>query len=131
MGQLIRFLTVGVANTVFGLALIWGAMRIFGLGEAAANALGYGCGIILSFTLNRAWTFVDAGRLSRSFPRWLAVTAVAYLANLGAVLVACRVVGVDAYLAQLAGIPVYTAIGFLGARYVVFSTAHPALSASA
>jgi putative flippase GtrA len=120
MDQLLRFLTVGLANTAVGLGCIWGAMRFLGLDDGAANALGYCIGVAVSFTLNRAWTFSDVGAVSKSLPRWLIVTVVAYLANLVVVLVAHRSMGVDPYLAQLFGIPPYTAIGFLGGRFFAF-----------
>jgi len=127
MDRLLRFLTVGLANTAIGLACIWSAMRFLGLGEGAANLCGYAIGVAVSFTLNRSWTFADTGAVSRSFPRWLLVTAIAYLVNLAVVLSAHRLAGVDPYLAQILGIPPYTAIGFLGGRHFVFRAAAPRL----
>jgi putative flippase GtrA len=126
MGQLYRFLLVGLANTGFGLLCIWGAMRLFAFSDVAANFFGYACGLILSFALNRSWTFAHSEAAVRTFPRWLAVAAVAYLVNLGVVLAAHRLGGVNPYLAQPLGIGVYTVIMFLGSRHYVFSK--PALS---
>jgi putative flippase GtrA len=126
MGQLYRFLLVGLANTVVGLLCIWGAMRFFAFSDAAANLFGYACGLVQSFVLNRTWTFAHRGAVMRSFPRWLAVAVVAYLANLGIVLAAHRLGGVNPYLAQPLGIGAYTTIMFLGSRHFVFSK--PALS---
>ncbi len=126
MGQLFRFLVVGLANTGFGLLCIWGAMRFLALGDVAANFFGYACGLILSFVLNRSWTFAHSDAAVRTFPRWLAVAAVAYLVNLGVVLAGHRLLGVNPYLAQPLGIGVYTAIMFFGSRHFVFPK--PALS---
>jgi len=120
MDRLLRFLTVGVANTAIGLTVIFAAMRFLGLNEAGANALGYAIGVTFSFAVNRAWTFGDCGAVSRSFPRWLVVTACAYLGNLLVVLMAHRLIGLDPYVSQLFGVPVYTAIGFIGARHFAF-----------
>jgi putative flippase GtrA len=75
---------------------------------------------VVSFSLHRIWTFGDRSAVSRSFPRWLALAAVAYPANLAIVIAAHRIGGIDAYLAQPLGIAVYTAIMFLGGRYLVF-----------
>ncbi len=130
IAQLIRFLLVGLVNTGFGLAIIWSAMRFLGAGPGLANLIGYALGLILSFALNRAYTFAHEGEVSRSFPRWLAVAGVAYLANLAVVLFAHHVLGVDAYLAQPLGIPAYTLISFLGGRHFVFA-ARPRLSLEA
>ena len=64
MDRLLRFLTVGVANTAIGLSSIFAAMRFLDMSEAAANALGYAIGVTLSFVVNRAWTFGDGARAS-------------------------------------------------------------------
>ncbi len=120
MDRLLQFLTVGVANTAIGLSSIFVAMRFLDMSEAAANALGYAIGVTLSFVINRAWTFCDGAAATKSFPRWLVVASCAYLSNLVVVLAAYRILGLDAYLSQLFGVPVYTGVGFLGARHYAF-----------
>jgi len=120
MDRLLRFLTVGAANTAIGLFSIFAAMRFLDMSDAAANALGYAIGVTFSFVVNRAWTFGDGAPATKSLPRWLAVAGCAYLSNLAVVLAACRLLGVDAYLSQLLGVPVYSGVGFLGARCYVF-----------
>lgn len=52
-----RFLSVGVANTVVGLLVIYAAKFFLRLGDVPANALGYAVGLLLSFALNSRWTF--------------------------------------------------------------------------
>jgi putative flippase GtrA len=118
--SLARYLTVGVANTAFSLAIIYGLMAGPGFGVDASNAIGYAFGVVLSFILNKRWTFRHSGNAVASFFKWLAVLAVAYACNLAAVHVSANVLGIDPYLSQLAGIPVYVAIGFLGSRLLVF-----------
>jgi putative flippase GtrA len=120
MDRLLRFLTVGVANTAIGLSSVFAAMRFLDMSEAAANALGYAIGVTFSFVVNRAWTFGDGAPATLSFPRWLVVAGCAYLSNLVVVLAAYRLLGVDPYLSQLLGVPIYTGVGFLGARYYAF-----------
>jgi|ERR1019366_5128245 putative flippase GtrA len=127
MAQLFRFLLVGLANTGVGLLCIWGAMRFLDLNVVAANFIGYGCGLALSFTLNRSWTFAHNEAIARSLPRWLAMAVLAYLVNLAIVLAAHRLGGIDPYLAQPLGIGAYTAIMFLGSRYYVFCNPRPIL----
>jgi putative flippase GtrA len=119
-GTLARFLLVGVMNTLTTLSLIFLAKGWMGLGDAAANALGYAVGLTLSFILNRRWTFRHQGSISRSLPAFLAVQALAYLLNLTCVLSLIEL-GVNAYLAQAMGIPPYTLASYLGSRYLVFS----------
>lgn len=122
--KLFRFLLVGVVNTLFGQSVIWFSMWALGLGIVAANALGYGCGIVLSFFLNRNWTFRHEGSQLPALLRFLAVNAVAYVANLLVVLAAHRL-GANGYLAQLCGAPAYTAVGYVGSRLFAFRASGP------
>ncbi len=119
--QAIRYGAVGVLNTAGGLLCIYAALYFWGFGDIEANAFGYSAGFLISYTLNRRWTFRHDGPAAESLWRFAAVTAAAYAANLAVTLLACRVIGVNAYLAQTAGVPVYLAVGFLGSRYFAFA----------
>jgi putative flippase GtrA len=118
--KLARFAAVGVANTVFGLASIYGCKYFLGMDDVAANAAGYAAAVLLAFLLNRHWTFVHQGPAAPAFLRYLAVLAVAYAANLLAVLAARDALGWNGYVAQLAGVVPYAAIGYLGSRWFAF-----------
>jgi putative flippase GtrA len=126
--SLIRYLLVGVANTLVGLGVIYFSMYELGLGNVTSNALGYGVGIVVSFGLNRQWTFRHTGSALPAMARFLVVTAVAYVANLGAVLVLSEGLGLNRYLAQLGGAPPYTLVGYLGSRYFAFRAGRPGLA---
>jgi putative flippase GtrA len=66
---LMRYLLVGVANTLVGLSTIYFAMYILQLGVVSANAFGYSIGILLSFALNKTWTFSNGDHVVASFLR--------------------------------------------------------------
>lgn len=117
-----RFLLVGVANTLVGLSVIYFAMYFLGLGIVHANAFGYSVGILLGFALNKTWTFRSRDYIVSSFFRYLLVLAVAYVANLATVLFANSHFDLNPYLTQALGIFPYTVIGFLGSRYFAFRT---------
>lgn len=118
--QLIRFLVVGGLNTVVGLSIIYGLMWL-GLDYRLANAAGFGVGCVLSFTLNRAWTFRHDGRWQSSFGRWLMVVAGGYALNFLALVALHDGFGVNAYIAQLGGTAAYTGSTFLGGRFFAFA----------
>jgi putative flippase GtrA len=128
--SLVRYLAVGVANTSLSLAVIYGCMAILGAGVHESNAVGYVFGVVLSFVLNKRWTFRHKGSAWASFAKWLGVLAVAYMCNLAVVHVSAVVLGIDPYLSQLTGIPVYVAVGFLGSRLLVFRHADKAVKRS-
>lgn len=116
-----RFSVVGIVNTAVGLAVLYGAL-FAGLGDFAANALGYGCGLVLSFVLHRGWTF--AGR-TKSLPRdavgfmlaWIA----AYGANLGAIALGRSLGYIDNPIVQLAGVVVFAATFYVITSRMVFA----------
>ena len=120
----IKFLIVGVANTLFGLSIIFLGKWILGLGDISSNALGYGCGLILSFFLNAKWTFVFHGNRFPAMMRFIIVIATAYGVNLAVVMTAIDGFGVNSYFSQMLGIIPYTAISYLGMRYLVFPSAN-------
>lgn len=117
----IRFCAVGVLNTLIGLAVIFGLMRFGGVQYVLANAAGYAVGTLLSFVLNRSWTFAHKGPILHSALQWALVIAVAYAANVSVVVASHEHFGIDRYLSQAFGILAYTGLSFLGGRFYAFS----------
>ena len=112
---------VGLANTTVGLTVILSAKSLAGADNVSANVAGYAVGLALSFALNRRWTFGFRGDARASLLRFLAVFAVAYAANLVAVLSLIEVLGVNAYWAQVLGVIPYTLLFYVGSRWYAFS----------
>ena len=115
-----RYLLIGVANTFTGLSVIYLAKWLFGLDDVIANMLGYGVGLMLSFTLNKHWTFRHIGPTVPAIKRFLLVVGVAYMANLVAVMYSINSLALNSYLAQALGVIPYTVIGYLGSRFYAF-----------
>jgi putative flippase GtrA len=111
-----KFLLVGVANTAFGLCVIYACKWGLGFDDVQANFAGYAVGLGLSFVLNKQWTFGFSGRTLPALTRFLVVFLAAYAANLTTVLVCIRVAGIDGDWAQLIGIVPYTLLFYLGSR---------------
>jgi glycosyltransferase involved in cell wall biosynthesis/putative flippase GtrA len=122
----IRFILVGILNTLVGLGCIYAAMYFFGFGIKSANLIGYVIGLMVSFTLNKTWTFKNRDRIGASLIRYLAVILVAYLTNLQTVVFFATTLHTDPYLAQFIGIFPYALIGYLGCKFFAFpSPARP------
>jgi len=119
---LLRYLLVGVVNTLVGLGVIYFAMYYLHFQVVPANAIGYAVGILVSFALNKTWTFSSLDHVGYSFLRYLLVLAIAYVVNLATVLSASSHFDLNPYIAQALGIFPYTVIGFLGSRYFAFRT---------
>ncbi len=116
----VRFVLVGIANSLAGLAVIYLCKLALGMGDVAANMLGYGFGLVVSFALNAAWTFEYRGVLLSAALRFAAVFLVSYAANLALVLVLIDRRAIDPYIAQAAGIVPYTLIFYALSRTFVF-----------
>jgi putative flippase GtrA len=110
---LIRYLLVGVVNTLVGLGIIYLAMYFQHMDLASSNALGYATGIMVSFILNKKWTFASQDHVVYSFLRYLLVLGVAYAANLATILFANTHFYLNPYLSQALDIIPYTSITVL------------------
>jgi len=119
-GSPLKFVVVGVANTLIGLLAIYLCKWLLGFGDAVANISGYMIGLAVSFGLNRGWTFRHSGAVLPALGYFLMVFAVAYLVNLATALIAIRSFGVNSYLAHAIGIVPYTVFFFLGCRHFAF-----------
>ena len=120
-----RFGTVGVVNTLLSIAVIFSLKGFAGAPDLPANAAGYAVGLACSFALNKNWTFQHQGHLLPALVRFLSVFAVAYLFNIGVVF-ALIGAGFNDYLAHVAGMPVYTAVFYLGCLGFAFPKASAA-----
>ena len=119
VGQLFRFVLVGVFNTAIGYAIIFGCMYLLGMSPVVSNAAGYLAGLAISFTLNKVFTFKSKAKSGAELGRFLAAFLVAYLANLGALL-ACLRLGLHAGWSQVVAGVVYIAATFLLNKFYVF-----------
>jgi putative flippase GtrA len=120
VSQFVRFLVVGGTNTLIGLLVIYAALGLVGLGEVAANAVGYAAGLGASFLLNKAWTFRYSGPVLHALLRFLLAFAASYLLNLATLWGLIHGWGVNGYLAQAIAVVPYTVSFFLLSKILVF-----------
>lgn len=123
--QVSRYSLVGILNTLATLLVIYGLKAGFSAGDYSANATGYGVGLILSFYLNRAYTFGHDGALSGAAVRFLVAFAICYAINLAIVAVLVERVGMNGYLAQPCGMVFFTISFFILLRMHVFRRSAP------
>ena len=127
---IVRFALVGLLNTLIGFTVILIGLRI-GIGDYAANALGYGVGLGVSYALNRNWTFrVGEPTSMREFGRFASAFFMAYAANL-AVVSAGRAGGlISQPFVHVIGLGIYTVSFFAISRLFVFRSRLPTLRLS-
>lgn len=121
IAEMARYGLVGLANTAVGLSAIYVAMHVLGWHYAAANVLGYGLGLAVSFLLNRRFTFRSPHAVAVREPLFfLLVFGAAYAIQVGALVLCVETLHVNRSVAQALAMAVYTAVGYAGNKFITF-----------
>ncbi|WP_461256145.1 GtrA family protein [Treponema sp. R80B11-R83G3] len=122
----LKFLMVGFINTIAGSGLMFVMYNIFGFGYWISSAANYVLGSILSFFLNKYWTF--------NVRKWSLYMIIAYIATIAASwFLAYRIARTALYflfaeypqkiqdnVSLFAGMCLFTGLNYLGQRFIVF-----------
>lgn len=128
--KLLRFLMVGVLNTAVGAALMFGLYNLAGWSYWLATAANYTLTSILSFVLNKYFTFRDRTRSWQQVLKFALHIAVCYLAAYGIAKPLCRAVLTHAdpmlrdNVSMLAGMVIFTGLNYLGQRLFAFRSSN-------
>lgn len=125
---LLRFLMVGVCNTLFSAAIMFLLYELAGLGYWGSSAVAYALASVLSFFLNRSFTFQSRGPLLSTALRFTVNVTVCYLVayslaqplmgwGLGRAGLSQAVVD---RAAMLFGMCLFTGLNYLGQRFFAF-----------
>jgi putative flippase GtrA len=125
----VRFLLVGLLNTIIGLSIMFILLNLFGWSYWQATFTGNSIGAIISYLLNRSFTFNSSIGALEGIPKFITVIAVSYAvsysvsgAAAGILTIpewAARVVSPDE-LGILMGAVLYTVTNYLGQKGFVF-----------
>ncbi len=106
------FVNLAVFNaTLLSWQLVTGHMGL--RASYVANGLGFVVSVTSNYYLNRRWTFRSTGRVATEFPKFLTVSVVAYLVNLGIFTVAHTVLDLRGNLSQLIAIACVMPVNFV------------------
>ena len=81
--KLLKFILVGIVNTLVGTAIMFGLYNLAGCSYWVSSAANYVIGSILSYVLNKKFTFQHRGRIAQSALRFTGNIAVCYLLAYG------------------------------------------------
>ena len=122
----IRFAMVGVANTIFGTAIMFLFYNVFHLSYWVSSASNYIFGSILSYFLNKNFTFQNKERSWKQLGMFVINITICYLLAYG---MAKPVVSwilhnqsksVQENLSMLVGMGAFVVFNYVGQRAVVF-----------
>lgn len=122
-----RFILVGILNTAVGAGIMFFCYNILHLGYWLSSAANYILASILSYFLNRNFTFRYKGRSYRTVLRFALNIALCYGAAYGIAKPLVRAAlsgystGIQENLAMLVGMCLFVALNYLGQRFFVFS----------
>jgi putative flippase GtrA len=118
--QVIKFGLVGVANTGFTYLIFYVLEKLLGVSLYIANPISYFIPTISSFYLNKMWTFKSDGEVKKEGILFFTVIGIVWLIQYGLLFLMVEKYKVDAEIAQLIGMVVFTGINFLGQKFVTF-----------
>ncbi|HAR20075.1 MAG TPA: hypothetical protein DCR46_05395 [Cytophagales bacterium] len=120
--QVVKFGLVGAVNTVFTLSLILLFGKLLGLNYLIVNPMSYLLPTITSFYFNKKWTFKSNGKVKREGFLFFVVIGVAWLVQYCFLFLAVEAMKFDSFVAQIAGMVVFTSINFLGQKFITFKS---------
>lgn len=124
--KLWKFLLVGVVNTLVGMGIMFGLYNLAGCSYWVSSAANYVLTSILSFFLNKHFTFQNRERSAGQVARFAANIAVCYLIAYGMAKPLClrwlanAAAGTRDNIAMLVGMVLFTGLNYLGQRFFTF-----------
>lgn len=123
---ILKFLIVGVVNTLFGTAVMFSLYNLAGCSYWISSAANYILGSILSFFLNKYFTFQNRERSWGQVVRFTVNIAACYLVAYGVAKPAVRMllsgqsVSIQENAAMLVGMCLFTGLNYFGQRFFAF-----------
>ena len=121
-----KFILVGVANTLFGTGIMFVFYNVFHFNYWISSASNYVFGSILSYFLNRIFTFRNKENTLNTLPRFVISISLCYLLAYGiAKPVASALLSgfsrnIQENTAMLAGMCLFIGLNYIGQRFFVF-----------
>ena len=124
--KLIKFLIVGVINTIIGAGVMFLLYNLAHCSYWVSSAANYVVGGIVSYFLNKFFTFQNKQKSVKQVVFFILNLAVSYfIAYVLAKMIICHIlaaqpVNVQENVAMLVGMVLYAGINYIGQRLVVF-----------
>ena len=124
--KLLKFVVVGVVNTLVGMAIMYGLYNLAGCSYWLSSGTNYVLTSILSYVLNKRFTFRHEGDVKGSAIRFAVNIAVCYLLAYGIAkplayyLLSGYSVKIQENIAMAVGMVLFTGFNYLGQRFFAF-----------
>lgn len=124
--KLLKFLIVGVINTIFGAGIMFILYNVFQCSYWVSSLCNYIAGSILSFFLNKFFTFQNKTKSFKQIIFFALTVLVCYLISyIGAkqfiyFLLKNQSIKIRDNFAMFTGMCLYTLLNYIGQRFIVF-----------
>ena len=121
-----KFILVGIANTMFGTGIMFMFYNVFHFNYWVSSVSNYFFGSILSYILNRFFTFQSKSATKKTLPRFVVNIVLCYVVAYGVARpVSVRILAdlsqqVQENIAMLIGTCLFIGLNYLGQRFFVF-----------
>lgn len=122
----VKFLIVGLINTAVGTAVMFAAYNLLHLSYWISSAANYVIGSIVSYVLNKRFTFQNKERSVKVVWKFILNILFCYLAAYGIArpltrrLLAGAAVKIQENVAMLVGMALFVGLNYVGQRYFAF-----------
>ncbi|GAA6491808.1 hypothetical protein K280104A7_13720 [Candidatus Bariatricus faecipullorum] len=122
----VKFVLVGVVNTIVGTSVMFIMYNVFSFNYWISSAANYVVGSIVSYFLNKYFTFQDKEKSWKTVVRFVLNISVCYLIAYGLArpLVRMALGGfsqtIQENIAMLAGMCLFVVVNYIGQRFFVF-----------
>ena len=124
--QFFKFCLIGLLNTGIHYVVFLLLLRLAGIHYLVATVIGYCCGVINSYLMNRTWTFRGAAtRRHREFLKFFGVNTVSLGVNVVALEVFVAHLHIPEEFALILAIGLSTVTNFVGNKFWTFQEASP------
>ena len=117
--QFLKFIVVGVLNTLISLSVIY-VLMLFEVGYKYANLFGYIAGVTNSFIFNKTWVFKSDKNMIKEMFMFLIVFVICFGLQYVILLTLVETCGINKYLSQLLAMGSYTVANFILNRLITF-----------
>ena len=122
----LKYVIVGIVNTAFGAGIMFIFYNVFHLSYWISSASNYYFGSILSYFLNRFFTFQDGQHTIKTLPRFIINISICYLLAYGIAkpVVAYVLTTLSRHsqenIAMIVGMCLFVGLNYIGQRFFVF-----------
>ena len=124
-----KFILVGVINTLFGTGIMFLFYNVLHLSYWISSASNYFFGSILSYFLNRMFTFRSNSNTKETLPRFVINISLCYLVAYGLAkplvvyILSNAATNIQENIAMLVGMCLFVGLNYIGQRFFVFKAA--------